>query len=161
MLVHFLDNALSPALLKTLSKQSPGAPWYGFARIIKDLEDPDFCEALKRSGCRMLKLGLESGDQVVLDSLCKGIDLASASSGCYWGKCSFCPENAEGNTFRPVQVQEVGPMGRTPRNSKRKSSMKAISHFTKALSTPEDGIGVRSESSLTGNSKDTPQSLPS
>ena len=80
VLVHFLDNALSPALLKTLSKQSPGAPWYGFARIIKDLEDPDFCEALKRSGCRMLKLGLESGDQVVLDSLCKGIDLASAST---------------------------------------------------------------------------------
>jgi radical SAM superfamily enzyme YgiQ (UPF0313 family) len=80
VLIHFLDNALSPALLKTLSKHPPGAPWYGFARITKDLEDPDFCEALKRSGCRMLKLGLESGDQVVLDSLCKGIDIATAST---------------------------------------------------------------------------------
>ena len=80
VLIHFLDNALSPALLKTLSRHPPGAPWYGFARITKDLEDPDFCEALKRSGCRMLKLGLESGDQVVLDSLCKGIDIATAST---------------------------------------------------------------------------------
>ena len=79
VLVHFLDNAVSPALLKALSQQPPGAPWYGFARVTKDLEDPDFCEALKRSGCRMLKLGLESGDQAVLDSLCKGIDLEIAS----------------------------------------------------------------------------------
>ena len=79
VLVHFLDNAMSPALLKTLSDQPPGAPWYGFARVTKDLKDPDFCEALKRSGCRMLKLGLESGDQAVLDSLCKGIELEIAS----------------------------------------------------------------------------------
>ncbi len=80
ILVHFLDNAMSPALLKTLSEQPPGAPWYGFARITRELRDPDFCESLKRSGCRMLKLGLESGDQAVLDSLCKGIDRATASS---------------------------------------------------------------------------------
>jgi radical SAM superfamily enzyme YgiQ (UPF0313 family) len=79
VLIHFLDNAMSPALLKALSGQPPGAPWYGFARVTKDLKDPDFCEALKRSGCRMLKLGLESGDQAVLDSLCKGIDLEIAS----------------------------------------------------------------------------------
>jgi radical SAM superfamily enzyme YgiQ (UPF0313 family) len=79
VLIHFLDNAMSPALLKTLSEQLPGAPWYGFARLNKDLKDPDFCEALKRSGCRMLKLGLESGDQAVLDSLCKNIDLEIAS----------------------------------------------------------------------------------
>jgi radical SAM superfamily enzyme YgiQ (UPF0313 family) len=79
VLIHFLDNAMSPALLETLSGQSPGAPWYGFARITKELEDRDFCETLKRSGCRMLKLGLESGDQQVLESLCKGIDLGTAS----------------------------------------------------------------------------------
>ncbi len=79
VLLHFLDNAMSPALLKALEEQPPGAPWYGFARMTKDLTEPDFCEALKRSGCRMLKLGLESGDQGVLDSLDKGIDLNSAS----------------------------------------------------------------------------------
>ena len=78
-LIHFLDNAMSPGLLRTLSEHPPGAPWYGFARVTKDLKDPDFCDALKRSGCRMLKLGLESGDQAVLESLCKGIDLEVAS----------------------------------------------------------------------------------
>jgi radical SAM superfamily enzyme YgiQ (UPF0313 family) len=80
VLIHFLDNAMSPALLKTLAEQPPGAPWYGFARLTKELKDTELCDALKRSDCRMLKLGLESGDQAVLDSLHKGIDLGIASA---------------------------------------------------------------------------------
>jgi len=78
-LLHFLDNAISPALLRSLAAQPPGAPWYGFARFGLELADPDFCHALRRSGCVMLKLGLESGDQAVLDRLSKGIDLTLAS----------------------------------------------------------------------------------
>lgn len=78
-LVHFLDNAMSPALLETISTRCMGLPWYGFVRITSHLADLDFCLALKRSGCVMLKLGLESGDQGVLDHLHKGIDLETAS----------------------------------------------------------------------------------
>jgi len=78
-LLHFLDSALSPAVMKTLAKTPPGAPWYGFVRITQRLADPDFCRALKASGCVMLKLGLESGDQAVIDAEDKGIDLAVAS----------------------------------------------------------------------------------
>ena len=50
-LIHLLDNALSPLLLNQLSAQGLGIPWYGFARIGPHLADPDFCRALKRSGC--------------------------------------------------------------------------------------------------------------
>jgi hypothetical protein len=78
-LVHLVDNAISPALMKALAKEPPGAPWYGFARITPHLKDPGFCMALKQSGCVLLKLGLESGDQEVLDALHKGIDLETAS----------------------------------------------------------------------------------
>ena len=78
VLIHLLDNALSPKLMAALAANPPGPPWYGFARITPHLADPDFCRSLKRSGCRMLQLGLESGDQRVLDSLCKGIDLQTA-----------------------------------------------------------------------------------
>ena len=78
-LIHFLDNALSPALLEALSTRPIGIPWYGFARIDTRLADPEFCMALKRSGCVMLKLGLESGDQGVLDRTFKNIDLGMAS----------------------------------------------------------------------------------
>ena len=78
-LIHLLDNAVSPALMETLVKQPPGVDWYGFARISRRLADLSFCQALKRSGCTMLKLGLESGDQRVLDAEQKGIDLALAS----------------------------------------------------------------------------------
>jgi radical SAM superfamily enzyme YgiQ (UPF0313 family) len=78
-LVHLLDNAISPMLMRALAHEPLGIPWYGFARISKDLLDKEYCRALKRSGCAMLKLGLESGDQGVLDRLQKGIDLGEAS----------------------------------------------------------------------------------
>jgi radical SAM superfamily enzyme YgiQ (UPF0313 family) len=80
VLIHLLDNAISPSLMKAISEHPPGVPWYGFARITRHFSDPDFCLALKRSGCVMLKLGLESGDQTVLDDLQKGVDLEEASS---------------------------------------------------------------------------------
>ena len=80
VLIHLLDNAVSPALLRGLSLNPPGVPWYGFARVDKQLSDPDFCRALKKSGCVMLKLGLESGDQGVLDGMGKGIRLEVVSS---------------------------------------------------------------------------------
>jgi len=79
VLVHFLDNALSPALLTALSRRPLGVPWYGFARITERLADPGFCRRLRHSGCVMLKLGLESGDQQVLNALDKGIEVATAA----------------------------------------------------------------------------------
>jgi hypothetical protein len=79
VLLHLLDNAISPALLRALAGDPPGVPWYGFARIDERLADPDFCRALKRSGCALLKLGLESGDQGVLDRMGKGVELGTAS----------------------------------------------------------------------------------
>jgi hypothetical protein len=78
-LVHLTDNAVSPAVLKCLAENPPGVPWYGFARVTDHLTDPDFCMALKRSGCVMLKLGVESGDQRVLDAMHKGNDVSVTS----------------------------------------------------------------------------------
>jgi radical SAM superfamily enzyme YgiQ (UPF0313 family) len=74
-----VDNAISPRFLEELARHPPGAPWYGFVRVSPQLADADFCRALKASGCAMLKLGIESGDQDVLDSLEKGIHITDAS----------------------------------------------------------------------------------
>jgi radical SAM superfamily enzyme YgiQ (UPF0313 family) len=79
ILIHFLDNAIRPSLMEKIIENPPGVPWYGFARITPHLRDADFCRALQRSGCVMLQLGLESGDQGVLDRLQKGINLEMAS----------------------------------------------------------------------------------
>jgi len=79
VLIHFLDNAMSPALLKALALNPVGVPWYGFVRITAHLADVEFCRRLRDGGCIMLKMGLESGDQEVLDRLGKGIDLATAA----------------------------------------------------------------------------------
>lgn len=75
-LLHFLDNAISPALMQALIARPPGLAWYSFARVGPALADLEFCRSLRRSGCIMLKLGLESGDQKVLEAMDKGIDLA-------------------------------------------------------------------------------------
>ena len=80
LLIHILDSSISPSLLGALAQKPPGAPWYGFTRITQHLADQDFCLSLKHSGCAMLKLGIESGDQEVLDQLNKGIDLPTASA---------------------------------------------------------------------------------
>ena len=74
-LLHLLDNAVSPTIMKAIINKPLGVDWYGFARISQDLTDENFCMQLRQSGCRMLKLGLESGDQDVLDSMQKGIKL--------------------------------------------------------------------------------------
>jgi len=79
-LLHLLDSSIAPAQLSALISEPPGVPWYGFARITKHLTDNDFCRALKKSGCVLLKLGMESGDQGVLDALGKGIDLHDVST---------------------------------------------------------------------------------
>ncbi len=79
-LIHLVDDAISPALMKDLAASPTDTPWYGFARVTADLADPEFCRQLRASGCVMLKLGLESGDQRLLDALGKGIDLETAAA---------------------------------------------------------------------------------
>jgi len=65
--------------MRELAANPPGVPWYGFARVSGEMGDLDYCMGLRRSGCVMLKLGLESGDQGVLDSMNKGIRIETAS----------------------------------------------------------------------------------
>nr|WP_218121834.1 radical SAM protein [Desulforhopalus singaporensis] len=81
MLIHFLDNAISPTTLQMLAtRQQRVTPWYGFVRFNHLLADKNFCFQLKKSGCAMLKIGLESGDSRVLEAMNKGIDLQLAST---------------------------------------------------------------------------------
>jgi hypothetical protein len=78
-LAHIVDNAISPSVLKALVNEPPGVPWYGFARVTKELTDEDFCRKLRASGCVMLKIGVESGDRDVLEGMRKGIRISDVS----------------------------------------------------------------------------------
>ncbi|MBN2626311.1 MAG: hypothetical protein JXA95_06555, partial [Spirochaetales bacterium] len=62
-LIHMTDSEISPELLQGLIENPPGTAWYGFSRFLKQMTDPAWCRRLARSGCRLLCLGLESGDQ--------------------------------------------------------------------------------------------------
>jgi len=79
VLIHLTDNAISPVMMRKIIERPPGTPWYGFVRVAEYLTDHDFCKALKDSGCVMLKLGIESGDQHVLDYMMKGGHVKTAS----------------------------------------------------------------------------------
>lgn len=78
-LLHVTDSAIPPGALTALAAQRQSARWYGFSRFWPELSDPAFCQKLRRGGCVMLQLGLESGSERVLRRLRKGIDLALAS----------------------------------------------------------------------------------
>jgi hypothetical protein len=65
-MIHILDNAISPALLKRMIERPLNTPWYGFVRITDHFKDSDFCMGLKRSGCAMLKIGIESGQEALM-----------------------------------------------------------------------------------------------
>ena len=79
VLVHLLDNAISPALMRALADRPLSVPWYGFVKTDSELLDLNYCMELKKAGCVMLKIGLESGDQEVLDTMRKGINLVTVS----------------------------------------------------------------------------------
>jgi len=74
-LIHMLDNAVAPSLMRRMIQAPLGVDWYGFARVTQELGEQGFCNDLRKSGCVMLKLGIESGSQKVLDVMDKGIDL--------------------------------------------------------------------------------------
>jgi hypothetical protein len=78
--VHFTDSALTPRALRALSEMELGVRWYGFARFEPVLSRIPLASALRKSGCRMLQLGLESGSQRILDALGKGFHLETASA---------------------------------------------------------------------------------
>lgn len=78
-LIHFVDSALSPSILERFCRERLEACWHGFARITEHLQDLDFCRELRRSGCVMLELGVESGSQEVLDRERKGVRVEAAS----------------------------------------------------------------------------------
>ena len=78
---HLTDNAIPMNVLKQLAYRHADLAdleWFGFVRFEQALTDFDFVQKLAAAGCRMLQLGLESGSQRVLDTLCKGIRLETA-----------------------------------------------------------------------------------
>ncbi len=78
-LIHLCDSEISPELIDELIENPPGVDWYGFSRFLRAMTDLDYCRKLAASRCTMLCLGLESGDQEVLNKLKKGIKLEIVS----------------------------------------------------------------------------------
>ncbi len=57
-------------LCEELIRRELPISWSANARV--DLNDPEIMKIMKRSGCRMLCVGFEFGDQRILDNVCKG-----------------------------------------------------------------------------------------
>ncbi|MBN1643034.1 MAG: cobalamin-dependent protein [Anaerolineae bacterium] len=71
----FVDEALTPRMLKALSRQlvdrGTSFSWATCVRFEPGI-DADLLRQIRRAGCRMLRFGMESGSQRVLDRMHKG-----------------------------------------------------------------------------------------
>ncbi|MCX7965171.1 MAG: radical SAM protein [Syntrophorhabdaceae bacterium] len=74
-LIHLTDNAIHPRVLIKIAEKPLSVPWYGFVRWDTRMEQIEYLQALKQSGCVLLKMGIESADQRVLNKMKKGIDM--------------------------------------------------------------------------------------
>lgn len=80
--VYFADAAFSPRELKWFADHSNdiGFHWIANARFEQTLADPKIVHDLVRSGCRMLRFGLESASQRMVDAMNKGFDVNLAQT---------------------------------------------------------------------------------
>ena len=82
--IHFIDSAIPPRVLKDVAQHvvdhKRPYTWYGFSRLERTLGRDGVASLLARGGCRMLKLGLETGSQRLLDVMDKRQDLEDVSN---------------------------------------------------------------------------------
>lgn len=80
--VYIVDAGLSPHDLQTISAMEVPVPfsWIANARFEKELDREELVQGLHRKGCRMLRFGLESGSQRVLNLMNKGTEVSVAAS---------------------------------------------------------------------------------
>ena len=76
--IYFVDAALSPSDCKYISQHPKqiNFSWIANARFEKNFTDKSLIHNLSKSGCAMLRFGLESGSQKVLDKMNKGISIS-------------------------------------------------------------------------------------
>ncbi len=64
---------------RRMRRQTPGLIWTCNGRV--DNLDPEMLKEMKRAGCKMIRLGVESGSQEVLDKIRKGLTLRQIEEG--------------------------------------------------------------------------------
>ena len=80
--VYIVDAGLSPNDLQNISALEVQVPfsWIANTRFEKELNRDELIRGLRQKGCRMLRFGLESGSQRILDLMNKGTNLSIAAS---------------------------------------------------------------------------------
>lgn len=80
--VYIVDAGLSPHDLRTISalEMPVSFSWIANTRFEKELDREELIQGLHHKGCRMLRFGLESGSQRVLDLMNKGTEVSVAAS---------------------------------------------------------------------------------
>nr|MDA3838111.1 B12-binding domain-containing radical SAM protein [Candidatus Delongbacteria bacterium] len=83
---HFVDEAIPPSLAVELAirliQENINIEWWGNIRLEKEFTE-DVCKLLSHSGCIAMVAGLESGSDVTLKAMNKGINLEQAVEVCY------------------------------------------------------------------------------
>lgn len=80
--VYIVDAGLSPHDLRIISdmEMPVSFSWIANARFEKELDRKELIQGLCNKGCRMLRFGLESGSQRILNLMNKGTEVSVAAS---------------------------------------------------------------------------------
>ena len=79
------------------------ARWFCLTRV--DRVDPELLAAMKGAGCTKVEMGIESGDQAVLDSLGKGTTTAQVVQAFRWAREAGLETLAFLNLFSPSETR--------------------------------------------------------
>jgi anaerobic magnesium-protoporphyrin IX monomethyl ester cyclase len=72
------------ALCDEIVRRGLDIRWSATARV--DSVDPELLARMRRAGCWNLLFGFESGDQALLDTVCKNITLDESRKACRWAR---------------------------------------------------------------------------
>lgn len=80
--VYIVDAAFSPSDMRKILTLDfdKNIHWIANARFEKSMENAHLWNGLKKKGCTMVRFGLESGSQRMLDLMCKGTSITTVSN---------------------------------------------------------------------------------
>jgi radical SAM superfamily enzyme YgiQ (UPF0313 family) len=102
-------NLIEERVLKIfdiLKKKGIRLPWACNLRV-DTVKNKDFFQAIKKRGCWLVGLGLESGNQKILDSLKKGTTLEQARQVCKWAREAGIKVQASFIIGNPLDTEET------------------------------------------------------
>lgn len=136
------------AICDGMRRAGHGLAWTCSTRV--DLVDPEVAHAMRGAGCRLVRMGLESGSQRVLDRIGKGISVAGTLAAFAACRAAGLDTHAHAMIGLPGETRE--DFAGTVRLVREADP----TYLTISVCTPFPGTALHDRLGRRGDSRDTP-----